>query len=46
MNKAILKIQKSRFFATARTHKFTSLIDTTAENLKLRPIIALTGTYT
>ena len=27
-------------------HKFTSLNDITAENLKLRPIIYLTGTYT
>ena len=37
--------QSGRFFATAKTHKFTSLNDTTAENLKLRPIIDLTGTY-
>ena len=37
--------QPVRFFATAKTHKFTSLNDITAENLKLRPIIDLTGTY-
>ena len=38
--------QPGRFFATAKTHKFTSLNDITVENLKLRPIIDLTGTYT
>ena len=38
--------QPVRFFATAKTHKFTSLNDITVENLKLRPIIDLTGTYT
>ena len=38
--------QSGRFFATAKTHKFTSLNDITVENLKLRPIIDLTGTYT
>ena len=37
--------QLGRFFATAKTHKFTSLNDITAENLKLHPIIDLTGTY-
>ena len=30
--------QPDRFFATAKTHKFTSLNDITLENLKLRPI--------
>ena len=35
-----------RFFATAKTHKFTSLNDITVKNLKLHPIIDLTGTYT
>ena len=29
--------QPGRFFATAKTHKFTSLNDITVENLKLRP---------
>ena len=38
--------QPGRFFATAKTHRFTSLNDITIENLKLRPIIDLTGTYT
>ena len=38
--------QPGRFFATAKTHKFTSLNDITVENLKSRPIINLTGTYT
>ena len=38
--------QPGRFFATAKTHKFTSLNDITVENLKLRPIIDLTGRYT
>ena len=38
--------QPGRFFATAKTHKFTSLDDITAENLKLRLIIDLTETYT
>ena len=38
--------QPGGFFATAKTHRFTSLNDITVENLKLRPIIDLTGTYT
>ena len=38
--------QPGRLFVTAKTHKFTSLNDITVENLKLRPIIDLTGTYT
>ena len=38
--------QPGRFFATAKTHEFTSLNDITVENLKLRPMIDLTGTYT
>ena len=38
--------QSGRFSATAKTHKFTSLNDITVENLKLRPIKDLTGTYT
>ena len=38
--------QPGRLFATAKTHKFTSLNNITVENLKLRPIIDLTGTYT
>ena len=38
--------QQGIFFVTAKTHKFPSLIDITVENLKLLPIIDLTGTYT
>ena len=38
--------QHGRFFATAKTHKFTSLNDITVENVKLSPIIDLKGTYT
>lgn len=38
--------QRSRFFATGKTHKFPSLNDATVESLKLRPIINITGTYT
>ena len=35
--------QPDRFFATTKTHKFTSLNYITVENLKSRPIIDLTG---
>ena len=38
--------QPYRFFATAKTHKFSSVNDVTVENLKLHPIIDLTATYT
>ena len=38
--------QPGRFFATAKTHKFTSLNDITIEKLKLCPVIDLTGPYT
>ena len=38
--------QPGRFFATAITHTFTSLNNITVENLKVRPIIDLTETYT
>ena len=38
--------QPGRFFATAKTHTFTSLSDITVENLKLHQIIDMTGTYT
>ena len=38
--------QADRFFAIAKTHKFTFLNHITVENLKLRWIIDLTGTYT
>ena len=38
--------QAGRFFATAKTHKFTSLKDITIENMKLCLIVDLTGTYT
>ena len=38
--------QPGRFLTTVKTHKFTSLNYITVENLKLNPIINLTGTYT
>ena len=38
--------QPGRFFATAKTHKFNSIDDITVYNLKLRPIIDQTNTYT
>ena len=38
--------QPGKFFVTAKTHKFTSLNDIVVENLKLRLIIDLIGTYT
>ena len=38
--------QQGRFFATDRTHNFTSLNDITVENLKLLPILDITRTYT
>ena len=37
--------QPGRFFATAKTHKIKSIEDISLESLKLRPIIAQTGTY-
>ena len=37
--------QTGRFFESVKTHKFTSLNNITVENLKLLPIIDLTGTY-
>ena len=37
--------QSSRFFATAKTHKFKSLDEINIDQLKLRPIIAQTSTY-
>ena len=37
--------QSSRFFSTAKMHKFESISDNTLEQLKLRPIIDQTGTY-
>ena len=38
--------QPGRIFATAKTHKFPSLLNVTVENLKLTLIIDLTGMYT
>ena len=37
--------QSGRFFATAKTRKFTSLNDIKVQNLKLRPITDVTGIY-
>ncbi|XP_066920538.1 uncharacterized protein [Clytia hemisphaerica] len=38
--------QPARLYGTAKTHKFESIEDIDMENLKFRPIIAQTGTYT
>ena len=38
--------QPGRFFATAKTHKFNSYDEITADNIKIRPIIDQTGTHT
>ena len=40
------KNQPGRFFCTAKTHKFKDLSLITVENLKLRPIIDQSNTYT
>ena len=37
--------QPGQFFATAKTHKFDTIQDINVKDLKLRPIIAQTGTY-
>jgi len=34
----MVTVNKTRFFATAKTHKFENFDDITASNLKLRPI--------
>ena len=39
------QINQVDFFATAKTHKFDSVNDTTLDKLKLRPIMDQTGTY-
>ena len=38
--------QPGSIYATGRTHKFNSLDDIKVYNLKFRPIISQTGTYT
>ena len=38
--------QPARLYGTAKTHKFESLEGITAANLKFRPIIDQTGTFT
>ena len=38
--------QPGRLYATAKTHKFSSLDRITIEKLKFRPIISQVGTYT
>ena len=38
--------QPGRLYATAKTHKFSSLDEITIEKLKFRPIISQVGTYT
>ena len=38
--------QPGQLYGTAETHKFTNVHEITIDNLKFRPIIAQTGTYT
>ena len=38
--------QPGQLYGTAKTHKFSIIEDITSENLKFRPIIAQSGTYT
>ena len=38
--------QPGQLYGTAKTHKFSSIEDATLENLKFRPIIARSGTFT
>ena len=38
--------QPGQLYGTAKTHKFTNIDETIIDNLKFRPIIAQTGTYT
>ena len=38
--------QPARIYGTAKTHKFEYIDDINFDELKLRPIIAQTGTYT
>ena len=38
--------QPGQLYGTAKTHKFSSIDDITLENLKFRPIITQSGTYT
>ena len=38
--------QPGQLYGTAKTHKFNSIEDITLENLKFRPIIAQSSTYT
>ena len=38
--------QPGQLYGTAETHKFTNVHEITIDNLKFRPIIAQTGSYT
>ena len=38
--------QPGHLYGTVKTHKFTNIDEITIDNLKFRPIIAQTGTYT
>ena len=40
------KSNQSGQFGTAKTHKFTNIDEISINNLKFRPTIAKTGTYT
>ena len=42
----LISNQPGQLYGTAKTHKFSSIEDITLENLKFRPIIAQSGTYT
>ena len=39
-------MQHGTFYATAKTRKFNSLHERTAEKLEFRPILSQVGTYT
>ena len=42
----LISNQPGQLYGTSKTHKFSSIEDITLENLKFRPIIAQSGTYT
>ena len=46
IKKRPVSIQHGTFYATAKTRKFNSLHERTAEKLAFRPILSQVGTYT
>ena len=46
IKKRPVSIQHGTFYATAKTRKFNSLHERTAEKLEFRPILSQVGTYT